>query len=549
METNRILNYKIINMKRILLLPIIAAFFLPMGCTKDFEQINTDPNAASPASFDANFFLAAAENEYKGAIGGYAGPILLQSMWVQLFSSTTTGGSTYYSNGDKYVASANIGSYTANSWGACFRAAGLAQQVVKDFSADPTKSNVVAAATVVKALALLYATDIYGDIPYSQALKGLEGITQPAYDKQEDVLKGLLAELEAASAQFDASKPSPTSDVIYSGDVDKWKKLANSLMVRIAMRFTKRDAAYAGAWVEKAYQLGTMDSHEDDCLMYGDVSNGYTNPYAGPLSTPADFYSVRWTNHFVDFLKDHNDPRLSIVAEVPLPGEANNNDSQLEGDTSFSLQVGQPNGYDLVGGATDISNEPHYPGPTGAGDDICPIGGYSRPRSALYLDRASPLFILSYSQTELLLAEAAVWGFNVGSASDHYENALRGGAAGLAWFGAAATISSNAINAFASQNPLDESSQDASLKEISEQYWATSGTILMFAEAWNNWRRTGYPELTPVVAPGNFSGGQIPRRQLYPQSEAAVNATNLAAGIQGLSGGDTWVSRVWWDKQ
>ena len=535
-------------MKRILLLPIIAAFILPMGCTKDFEQINTNPNAASPASFDANFFLAAAENEYKGAIGGYAGPILLQSMWVQLFSSTTTGGSTYYSNGDKYVASANLDSYTANSWGSCFRAAGLAQQVVKDFSADPTKSNVVAAATVVKALAMLYATDIYGDMPYSEALQGLDGITQPAYDKQEDILKGLLAELEAASAQFDAGKPKPTSDVIYSGDVDKWKKLANSLMVRIAMRFTKRDPAYAGAWVEKAYLLGTMDSHLDDCLMYGDVSNGYTNPYAGPLSTPADFYSVRWTNHFVDFLKDHNDPRLSIVAEVPLAGEANNNNSQLAGDTAFALQVGQPNGYDLVGGANDISTEPNYPGPTGAGDDICPIGGYSRPRSALYLDRASPLFILSYAQTELLLAEAAVWGFNVGSASTHYDNALRGGAAGLAWFGASATISDNAINTFATGNPLDESTQGASLQAISEQYWATSGTILMFAEAWNNWRRTGYPVLTPVVAPGNFSGGQIPRRQRYPQSEAAVNATNLAAGIQGLSGGDTWVSRVWWDK-
>ncbi len=97
----------------------------------------------------------------------------------------------------------------------------------------------------------------------------------------------------------------------------------------------------------------------------------------------------------------------------------------LAGDPTPANQQGMPNGYDQNGGATDISNAADYPGATGTGDDANPIGGYSRPTSALYLDLNTPGFILTYAETELLLAEAAVDGWNVGStASVHYANGL-----------------------------------------------------------------------------------------------------------------------------
>jgi hypothetical protein len=81
---------------------------------------------------------------------------------------------------------------------------------------------------------------------------------------------------------------------------------------------------------------------------------------------------------------------------------------------------------------------------------------------------------------------------------------------------------------------------------INEQIWATTSLLANFVESWNNWKRSGYPELTPINYSGNFSGGQIPRRQLYPASESTTNPESLANAISNM-GGDTWVNKVWWD--
>ena len=540
---------KLINMKRILL-PISAAIMILSGCTKDFEALNTNPLAASPATFDANFFLSNAQNTYKEAIGGYAGPILFQSGWVQIFSSTTSGAANYYSNMDKYVQSSNTNSYTASSWSNCYRAASLAQQIVKDFGADAEKVNTVSAAIVMKALSIQYATDIYGDLPYSEALKGDEGIAQPKYDKQEAVMKGLLTELDGALTKFNASKAKPNADLFYGGDVAKWKKLGYSVMLRIAMRFTKRDAAFAKTWAEKAYAGGVMSTAADDAFLKGSIATGYTNPNARALDIPADFYSVRWSKTLIDYLKSTNDPRLGVVAEVPPAGLAGNTTFGLAGDNAPENQLGQPNGYDLNGGATDITKAPGYPGGTGSGGDFSPIGKYSRPRTSVYTpNRDVAFFIMTAAETSLLLAEAAARGWSVGgNAATHYANGVKAGMQSLATFSAAGAISAGAIDAYVAANPLNTSSQAASLKQINEQFWATTGMLLNFSESWSNWRRSGFPALTPVVYTGNFSGGAIPRRQIYPTGEASVNGDNYKAGLSGLAPAtDNWASRVWWD--
>lgn len=536
-------------MKRILL-PITAAIVILSGCTKDFEALNTNPLAASPASFDANFFLSNAQNTYKEAIGGYAGPILFQSGWVQIFSSTTSGAANYYSNMDKYVQSSNTNSYTASSWTNCFRAASLAQQVVKDYGTNADQVNVVSAAIVVKALAMQYATDIYGDLPYSEALQGETGLSQPKYDKQEAVMKGLLTELEGALTKFNASKLKPSADLFYGGDVAKWKKLGYSVMLRIAMRFTKRDAAFAKAWAEKAFAGGVMTSSADDAFMKGSIATGYTNPNARALDIPADFYSVRWSKTLIDYLKATNDPRLGVVAEVPPAGLSGNTTFGLAGDNTPANQLGQPNGFDLNGGATDITKAPGYPGGTGVGGDLAPIGKYSRPRTSVYTpNRDVAFFIMTAAETSLLLAEAAARGWSVGgNAATHYANGVKAGMESLATFSAAGSIASSAISNYIAANPLNVSSQAASLKQINEQMWATTGMLLNFSESWSNWRRSGFPVLTPVVYTGNFSGGVIPRRQIYPTNEASVNDANYKTGVGGLTPAtDTWASRVWWD--
>jgi hypothetical protein len=397
-------------------------------------------------------------------------------------------------------------------------------------------------------MALAYATDIYGDIPYSEAFKGAEGLNTPKYDKQENVLKGLLAELETASKLFDASKQGLSVDLIYKKDIAKWKKLANSVMLRIAMRFTKRDAAFAKAWTEKAYAGGVFTSIADDAFLKSDATNGYTNPNNRAYVILSDLYETRWSKTLMDYLKANNDPRVSAIAEIPVPGLLGNN-SETVGDNTYDIQLGMPNGWDMNGGATDITKSPGYPGPNGAPGDVTPIGKYSRPR-AQYRDRSGALFFITYAETELLLAEAAVRGWSVGAnATTHYANGVKAAMETMVNMGTSAAIPAASIDAYLVSNPLNISSTNASLKMINEQFWATTGILMNGSEAWSNWRRSGYPQLTPVVFTGNFSGGQIPRRQIYPNSESTLNGTNYNGGVSGLTPAtDSWSSRVWWDQ-
>ena len=115
----------------------------------------------------------------------------------------------------------------------------------------------------------------------------------------------------------------------------------------------------------------------------------------------------------------------------------------------------------------------------------------------------------------------------------------------LSRYGTTLAIDATTANAYADAHPLVTAN---ALKQINEQYWATTGLMLNFSEAWNNWKRSGYPVLTPVNYTGNFSGGQIPRRQPYPTTEATLNTANYQSAAARLSSGDNWVSRVWWDK-
>jgi len=539
-------------MKRILLYISLGVVLLATGCTKDFQDINTDPTQTPPSNYNSDYFLSGSQYNYINGITGYNGSILFQSGWVQIFASTSSGAANYYSNMDKYVASGNTNDYSGRGFDLGYKGARLAQEIIKNYGTNPDKVNVVSAATVMKVLCMQYITDLYGDIPYSQALQASKDVTTPVYDKQQDVYNSMLSDLDAALSKFDATKAKPVADLFpYAGDVAKWKKFGYSLMLRVAMRLTKADIATAQKYAEKAAAGGTLSSVSEDAYIKGDNTNGYRSENSRALITPADFYQVRWSKTLIDYLKANNDPRVSKIAEIPDTGlKANTDPLRLTGDTTFSKQRGLPNGWDLNGGATDISKSPGYPGGTGTGDNITPIGNYSRPRMSIYADLNSPQFVLTYAESELLLAEAKARGWNVGAttASAHYQNGVSAALQSLAAFGSSAAISPADADAYAMAHPLDVSSLDASLKMINEQYWATTGILMNFVEAWNNWKRSGYPVLTPVVYAGNFSKGQIPRRQLYPTTESTANPANYKIGVSDLNGGDDWPSKVWWDK-
>lgn len=528
---------------------LIGAGFIQTACTDNFESINTDPTKSPAGTFDPNLLLPSSQFTYAISTTGYNGGILFQSMWMQILASTSTGAANYYTNGDKYVISSNTNSYLQSTWNEAYKAASFAYEMEQLTKDKPALANLNKIAVIMQAQYLSTITDVYGDIPYTEALQAKAGNTLPVYDSQDAIYKSLLTRLETAVAGLSTSEAGPTNDAFsYKGDVAKWKKYGYSLMLKLAMRLVKADPTTAKTYAEKAVAGGVFTSVADDAYVLADNANSYNNNNASALRTVGDLYEVRWSKTMIDYLKSTADPRLAKVAEVPANGLAANQD-MAAGNSDPAVQIGLPNGYDLKGGATDISKAPGYPGTSPAAtdkDSPAPIGKYSRPTD-IYRNLSAPVFVLTYAEVSLLLAEAATRGYSVGgTAADFYKKGVSAGIQSLAKYGAAATIDAATADAYAAAHPLDS---ENALEQINEQYWATTGLYLNFVEAWNNWKRSGYPALTPVNYTGNFSNGTIPRRQPYPTNEGTLNPANYKAAAGKLTGGDTWSSRIWWDKQ
>lgn len=535
-------------MKKITYLAL-SLLMVSASCTDNFEEINTDPNRTSATVFNPNYLLSQAQFEYSNT--GYS-QLLFQSMWSQVLASTFS----YYGNGDKYVASGSFEAYKGRVFEETYRAASLAYEMGELAKVRPELTNLVHISTIMKVLCLSRITDVYGDVPYSEALRAKEGITTPVYDEQSKIYPAMLADLEKAVSGINTSASAPTTDLMFGGDLNKWKRFGNSLMLRLAMRLTKVDPAAAKTWAEKAFAGGVFTSVTDNAIVKTDAAAQGGNNTTNALRVGDDYREVRWSKTFIDYLRSTNDPRISAIAEVSQPGLANNSNQELPGNNNATIQIGLPNGFDLSGGNFDIRRHPNYPGPSGGGADVAPVGNYSRPRTSVYLDRSGVNFVLTYAEVELLLAEAKVRGYNVGTptAATRYANGVRAAAESLRQFNSA-TSSDAAINTAISQmtsylaaNPLNTTSNDASIKQINEQIWVTTGTTFNFIESWNNWRRSGFPSLTPVAFPNGFSNGQIPRRVPYKLTEASFNGANYNAAVARLSGGDTFTARVWWDK-
>lgn len=515
------------------------------SCDDDFAEINTDPNRAGANIFDPNLILPDAIHSYGTSTTGYNGPILFQSMWVQIMASTSTGSANYYSNADKYVPSGSTNGYAERIWNIDYQSASKFAQMSK-LAREKGMDNLAAIGDMLKVMSVAYISDVYGDAPYSEALQLESGITQPVYDRQEQLYPQLLQDLETAILALNAGAAGPTNDILYDGDIAKWRRFGYSLMLKLSMRLVNANQTTARTYAEKAFAGGVFTSAADEAVAPTQDAAGFTNGNGAALSVIGDLYEVRWSDIMIDFLSATNDPRLAVVAEIPPAGLAANSDLSEVGDSDPAIQIGLPNGYDMRGGATDITTHPNYPGPSGSGDDVAVIGNYSRP-TGIYRERSGPVFIITYAEVQLLLAEAVVRGYSIsGTASEYYSNALVGAMASINKYGGA-QISEAAAAAYAAANPLDVSSTEASLEMINVQYWAVTGLTGNYVEAWSNWRRSNYPVLTPVNYTGNFSSGQIPTRQIYPTSESTNNPANYNAAVSNL-GGDTWTGKVWWDQ-
>lgn len=526
--------------KRYIYSCLVAGATFIAGCTKNFEKINTDPTQVSAGLFNPNYLMAQAQIRFSQ--GGYD-QLLFQSMWSQSLASTYD----YYGNGDKYVYAGSGRNYFGYLWGTDYGSSTLVDEMKNLIKGNAAYTNLDNCGTILRMMILERVTDAYGDIPFSQEGQAKSGITTPVFDTQQSIYTSMLSQLETATAALDPAKDHPSSDLFYGGDITKWKKLGYSLMLRAAMRLTKVDPATAQKYAEKAYTGGTMQSIDDNAKVKTDNANGNGNSDAGSLLVPDDFREVRWSNTLMSFMQSSNDPRISAIGEISTGTGKKANENEAPGINTASLQIGMPNGYDQKGGATDISKAPGYPGatpadPSVAGDAPAPDGKYSRPQFAVYGDRNRLNFILTYGETELLLAEAATRGWATGVAATHYANALAADMQTLGQFGTT-SVAAGDITAYVATHPLVPAT---ALQQINMEYFVETSSTFNFNEAWANWRRSGFPVITAVSYPNQFATS-IPRRIPYPVTLASTNPANYAAAAQRM-GGDTFTARVYWDK-
>lgn len=516
------------------ILAIAVMLMAVASCKKDLLKTNTDPNSVSVDVFDPNNILTATQLYYTGstdnAIEVEETEIQGAGCFIQHWASTSG-----YFFGDKYL-------FSPGGWGSFFDHAYTygVKNAVDLYTTTTGKAqykNLHQIARIMKALVFERITDVYGDVPYFQAGQAYHGsVYFPVYDKQKDIYADLLKEVEQATDSLDENANKPVGDMFYSHKDDQiaeWKKFGNTLLLRIAMRLTKVDAATAQAYVTKVQDL-TMTSNDDNAIVHHGTNDPLTiNRIYRGIGEDGDIQlSGQISKTFIDFLKNNNDPRLPVLSYVYPPDFTPGADPS-GGSSDSGDQIGLPNGYDAGNTAHGIINYPGYLGNTNL---------YSRP-SPIIFNATAPTLVLTYAESEFLLADAAKrWG--IGDAVTHYNNGVLAAITELSAYGDAGAISADDAQAYLDAHPYDDAN---GLEMINTQFWAA--TFFNEYEAWSNYRRTGYPGLVPVNYPGSQSPSAIPRRMAYSTVDKQVNAANYNAAVAGLSGGDKITSRMWWDVQ
>lgn len=404
-----------------------------------------------------------------------------------------------------------------------------------------------AACEILRILAFHQETDQIGDMPYSEAMKGAD-LREPVYDTQESIYKTMLAELETAINSMNASKLNVfgNADIFYKGDVAKWKKLGYSLMLRLGMRMSEVEPATAKTWVEKAVAGGPMTDFADIAyLQFKDVVDMYnprvngmiTGDYAAPGGDNVE--GGKWAARFINHLKRTQDPRLPILSVV-----WQKSGSVYVANKDTSIQKGMVNGA-LNTKPTDFET-------------------YSEP-SLLYLHRGSPIIVMSPAESYLLIAEAAVRGWNVGTtAEEAYNKGVRAAMNQWALWPSvephSGVITTEQVDAYLNYNPfLSSGTYEQKLEQIATQFWVS--LLGDDHEVWSNWRRIKYPVFnyknwrdddgTLIFYPGNVTAGRMWRRFSIPNGERNVNKVNYFDAIakQGFTEDqlDLLQGRMWWD--
>ena len=487
-----------------------AVCFL-QACTGDFEKLNTPPNSVT--TIDPGLLLSRVQRD--GAfVEGVEYPNNQYGSWIQQWA----GGVLISSS--RYIEQADNSTWESH-YNLIKNISQIRNEILKGQENDPSARTKLAIARVVEIAVWQRLTDLFGDVPYSQSAMGPTQVTnKPVFDTQESIYKSLINDIDVAISQLTVGDASyGTADFYYKGDVAKWKKYANSLKLRLGMRIRYADPALAQKTVTAAMGQPLLESNADNATIptFNNATNANVHPILNHfLAGSPDLKYL--ADAFVNQLVATNDPRLPRIAQPSVN----------------SVKAGTP-AYKGIGVAlTDEILK------TIIKDD------YSTASTATFFNRAYspaiPCIVMSFSDVSFYKAEAALEGW--GATADQAEAFYKAGVQ--------AALAQDPYNvttvpaSFVDQLSFTGLTKEQKLEKIGTQKW-----IQLFGrsyEAFIEWRRMGYPTLKA----GPFAGstnGTIPRRTIYSSREALLNEDNYKAAAAKLSNGDTYVSKVWWDKR
>ncbi|OJV14991.1 MAG: hypothetical protein BGO21_16865 [Dyadobacter sp. 50-39] len=510
-------------MKRIFLYATaIAVLAAASSCDNGFEEINKNPVQAT--SIDPIYLFSNAE---------FSSAIATQHYQMQIVQQINTPFTGVVEGGNHNVLSDPNSNANFNSLYLQNGPVNLLTTVIAQTKDNAARSNLYNMSRIWKAYVFMVLVDTYGDVPYFEAGKGfLEGINLPKYDDQKVIYDDILKELVEGTKGLDASKPIEVGDLFFKGNIAQWKKLGNSLLLRAAMRYSKIDQAKAKQYVATAVDPangGLQSSNADNA--YIAFNSTFNHPLAGYFQG-TERGNVYMGKAFIDFLKTTGDPRLKYIA---VKYEAPGNPLATVGaeDTNPANQEGMPYGYN----ESTITTIPDFPGKIGSAFKYSQINR----RTVGKID--APEFFITYSQTLLLLAEAAQRGWATGDVKALFEAGVKAHMSQLATYDVSATIPEATQTAYLTANPFVPAK---ALQQINEQYWVSS--FLNGSEAWANFRRSGFPTLPVNNYPGKDpSVKDFIKRLVYPVRERSVNEANYKEAVARM-GPDELGTPVFWDK-
>lgn len=493
---------------------ITVGFAMTIACSSciDLEQMNADPNHATSTDpglllTGISFNLGSTGNDGRGMLN--ADPFFAAKM--QILTSGESQYQVYKWTRDDFDYYNNLRDITK-------------------MQEEATKSN----QTVYNALALFFQahyfyalTMHFGDIPCSDAVKGENSsIYQPKYDSQENVFSTILANLEEANNLLKNNTASVTGDIIYGGDLLKWRRLINSYRLRVLMSLSHKNTV--GSLNVKSTFARVV---QNEPLLTGPEDNGQIvflnqqdNRY--PYFNDSDFGSGRFMDStYIAALKVRKDPRLFAIA------------TQTPNAAKAGLAITDFSAYD--GGDPAIAYS--------LVNDKATAGNCSKPATRYYQNPTNePIIVMGYTEQQLILAEAVVRGWISGDDKSYYESAVK---ASFYFFetyakGYSEYVTSEAADiylqgenvAYTSSLTSDQKIEHIIMQKYLPSYLQGSMWLPYYEQL-----RTGYPEFRRAA------GVNLPYRWMYPQDEYNNNATNVQAALQTQFGGsDKTSNRPWW---